>query len=166
MGEHGLRRAVFLDRDGVLLDHGGLIIPGVKAQLTRLRNDGFFLAVATNQPDIAKGKLKPIAVKRVNDALKTVLNIDAVAMCPHDDMQFCKCRKPKPGMLLELAAEHDVDLTASYMIGDRWRDVSAGEAARVKTILIGTGMGETFPKRADIHVAELSQAVDIILGIN
>lgn len=161
-----MKRAVFLDRDGVLLDYGGLIIPGVKAQLTRLRNEGFFLAVVTNQPDIAKGKLKPIAVKRVNDALKTVLNIDAIAMCSHDDMTFCKCRKPKPGMLLELAAEYDLDLSASYMIGDRWRDVSAGKAAGCKTVMLGTTYGELQKDKPDYHVAELSQAVDIILGIN
>lgn len=161
-----MKRAVFLDRDGVLLDHGGIIISGVKQQLTRLRNEGFLLCVVTNQPDIAKGKLRTVAVNRVNEALKTILGLDDVAMCPHDDLKFCECRKPKPGMLLSLAKKHDIDLTSSYIIGDRWRDISAGKSAGCKTILLGTGMGEPFPKKPDYHMAEFSGAVDIILGVN
>ena len=162
-----MKRVVFLDRDGVLLDHGdpkhghgGMIVPGAKTALDRLKDAGFDLVCVTNQPDIRAGKVDANIVERVHHALRRVLPLTEIIMCPHVETDNCKCRKPKPGMLLQVK---DVDLPRSYMVGDRWSDVSAGNAAGCRTILIGTGYGELFPIKPENRAADLATAVDIIL---
>ena len=161
-----MKRAVFLDRDGVILDHGGSIFPGVRAALERLKAEGFFLAIVTNQPDIATGKIKREIVDRINMALMLVLPIDWLKMCPHVDSDKCECRKPMPGMLLEIAQENQIDMPASYIIGDRWRDISAGAAAGCRTILLGTGYGEPLRDKPLYRAADLSHASDIVLELS
>lgn len=158
-----MRRAVFLDRDGVLLDHNGSVFPGAKAALDRLRNEGFALVMVTNQPDISTGKMTKVTLDRVNAALVQVLPLDGIKVCPHADKDKCRCRKPQPGMITEAAQEYDLDLARSFMVGDRWRDVGAGHAAGCVTILIGTGYGEPFPVKPDHRAADLATAADIIL---
>lgn len=155
-----MRRVVFLDRDGILLDHGGTVIAGVKATLDSLKAAGFDLICVTNQPDIAKGTQRRDVTDRVHHALRRVLPLSDIIVCPHDDSADCKCRKPKPGMLLSVK---DVDYARSYMVGDRWRDVSAGDAAGCTTILVGTGYGELFPVQPDKRAADLETAAQIIL---
>lgn len=156
-------KVVFLDRDGVLLDHGGSIFPGTRAALLRLKAEGYLLPVVTNQPDIAAGLMDLHVADRVNSGLSRALPLDGIYMCHHIDGDNCKCRKPKPGLLLT-AAQLGIDLPLSFMVGDRWRDISAGNAAGCQTILIGTGYGEPFPIKPDHRAADLSHAVDIILG--
>lgn len=158
-----MKRAVFVDRDGVLLDHGGCVISGVKKQLDRLKREGFELIMVTNQPDIATGKVKKDAVNRVNANLAKVLPIDEIYMCPHVEKDGCLCQKPKPGMLLEAAQRHEIDLTRSFMVGDRWRDIGAGASAGCVTILMGTGYGEPMKDKPDHRVADMETAVDLIL---
>lgn len=163
MGVHRrMRRAVFLDRDGVLLDHSGSVFPGVKTALDKLK-DSFALILVTNQPDIATGKIKREIVDRINSSLALVLPLDAVQVCPHVDGDGCSCRKPKSGMILSAARHHDIELSRSFMVGDRWRDISAGQAAGCTTILIGTGYGEPFPIKPVHRAADLETAVSIIL---
>ncbi len=163
MGVHRrMRRAVFLDRDGVLLDHSGSVFPGAKAALDKLK-DTFALILVTNQPDIATGKIKREIVDRINSSLSLVLPLDAIQVCPHVDGDACACRKPKPGMILSAAKHHDIDLSHSFMVGDRWRDISAGHSAGCTTILIGTGYGEPMPIKPDKRAADLETAVSIIL---
>ena len=157
-----MRRAVFLDRDGVLLDHNGSVIPGAKAALDRLK-DTFALIVVTNQPDVATGKIKREILDRINSAMQRVLPVESVKVCPHVDADECDCRKPKPGMLISAAKHHDLDLPRSFMIGDRWRDISAGHAAGCATILIGTAYGEPMRDKPDHRAADLDTAVTIIL---
>jgi D-glycero-D-manno-heptose 1,7-bisphosphate phosphatase len=142
--------AIFLDRDGVLIESLILagkphpppsvesmrIEPGVPESLVRLYNAGFVLVVVTNQPDVARGTQTRNGVEAIHDRLRQELPLDAIYTCYHDTPDNCACRKPKPGMLLDAAAAHGVDLHSSYMIGDRWSDVAAGEAAGCKTILI------------------------------
>jgi D-glycero-D-manno-heptose 1,7-bisphosphate phosphatase len=159
-----MKRAVFLDRDGVILDHSGSVFPGVKKQLDRLKDAGFFLGLATNQPDIATHKIKREIVDRVNTALQRVVPLDAIAVCPHIDADKCPCRKPKDGMLRGLAHKHGLDLPRSFMVGDRWRDITAGVTAGCTTLLIGTGYGEPFPNQPTHRAADLEIAVDIIVG--
>lgn len=144
------RRASFLDRDGVLneprvldsrpyppRDVHELVIPGdIGAGLRELRRAGFLLIIVTNQPDIARGTLSIEQVERVHDELRARLDIDDVYVCAHDTADGCRCRKPLPGMILDAAAEHDVDLAASWTIGDRWVDIAAGRAAGTRTALI------------------------------
>jgi len=158
-----MRRAVFLDRDGVLLDHMGSIFPGVRSALEVLKNEGFLLIVVTNQPDVATGKMDKEVLRRVNNGLNMVLPLDDIIVCVHDDAAKCKCRKPKPGMLIDAAKKYDIDLPASWIIGDRWRDIGAGFAAGCRTILVGTGYGEPFPAKPDYRVADLRAATDVIL---
>lgn len=171
------RRAVFLDRDGVinaavLLDgkpypptrlRDVIILPGVNDAMNALHNAGFLLIVVTNQPDVARGALSVIEVEKINDHLKRMLPIDEIRVCYHDDIDMCHCRKPLPGLLLDAAGMHGIDLTNSYMIGDRWRDIEAGLSAGCKTLFIDYGYPEKQPERADHHVDSLSTAATIIL---
>jgi D-glycero-D-manno-heptose 1,7-bisphosphate phosphatase len=170
------RRAVFLDRDGVLnaaVVRGGRpypprsvdeleILPGVEEACSRLRAARFNLVVVTNQPDIARGTQTLEAVRRINDALVAALPLDEVVICPHDDADGCDCRKPKPGMLIAAAQRRGIELAASFMVGDRWRDVEAGIRAGCRTLLIDRDYDER-SVRADVSVADLNQAAVWIL---
>jgi D-glycero-D-manno-heptose 1,7-bisphosphate phosphatase len=173
-----LRRAVFLDRDGVLnhspvengkpvAPHGIddlVILPGVKEACDRLRAAGFMLIVISNQPEIARGALKREAVDAISDRLRHELPLDEIVICPHDDMDNCDCRKPKPGMLLDAARRHDLDLPRSYVVGDRWRDIEAGQAAGVRTVFVDRGYDERRPQDPDAVVADLTEATVWILA--
>jgi D-sedoheptulose 7-phosphate isomerase len=171
-------RAVFLDRDGVL-NHAiirdgkpfppsslaELQIPSGTAEVLReLKAHGFQLLVVTNQPDLAKGLATPDSVDAINRKLSATLPVDEFFVCPHVDSDSCHCRKPKPGLLLEAARKHRVDLSASFMIGDRWRDVEAGHNAGCRTILIDQGYQEKRPAHPpDATVRSLREAADWIL---
>lgn len=158
-----MRRAVFLDRDGVLLDHKGSVFPGTKAALDRLKDAGFLLVMVTNQPDIATGAMDKNVLDRVNIGLGKILPLDGIRVCPHIDDDKCPCRKPKAGMLRSAGKEKEIDLSRSFMVGDRWRDISAGHEAGCVTVLIGTGYGEPFPIKPDHRVADLDTAATLIL---
>ena len=171
------RRAVFLDRDGVLnraVVRDGRpyppdsvdaleILPGVAEALDRLRAAGFLNIVVTNQPDVATGKQRREAVEAIHARLSEKLTLDAIKVCYHADADRCSCRKPKPGMLLEAARELDVNLAASYLIGDRWRDVEAGRAAGCRVLFIDYGYVEKMPEKPYISVQSLSEAAAFIL---
>jgi D-glycero-D-manno-heptose 1,7-bisphosphate phosphatase len=179
------RRAVFLDRDGVVTAtverHGVasvalapeelVVLPGVAAALDRLRDAGYVLVVVTNQPDVARGSLRSTDVEAMHRQLATGLPIDRFEVCPHDGAEGCPCRKPKPGMLLAAATELDLDLAGSWMVGDRWVDIAAGRAAGVRTLLVtepyswaATSSGSPPSDLApDGRVEGLEQAVDEIL---
>jgi D-glycero-D-manno-heptose 1,7-bisphosphate phosphatase len=172
-----MTRAVFLDRDGVLnkayVRNGKpyspdtieeMIIASDGAQaLGRLHQHGFRLIVATNQPDIARGRLTRAQVDAMNGYLRSKLPLDGIEMCTHDDADHCDCRKPKPGLLLHAAEREGIDLTQSFMVGDRYRDIEAGYGAGCRTILIGDGYGETFKAQPDATVSTLTEAADWIL---
>jgi D-glycero-D-manno-heptose 1,7-bisphosphate phosphatase len=170
--------AVFLDRDGVInrftmrdgtpRPPAGLdeleVYPDAAEALRRLKQAGYLLIVVTNQPDIARGTQTREAVDQINAALGEALPIDEFQVCEHDDADNCLCRKPKPGMVLEAAARHAVDLGASFLIGDRWRDIDCGAAAGVRTVFIERGYGERAPEHAPDFVAEsLGDAAEWIL---
>lgn len=172
------KRAVFLDRDGVVnravVQDGKpyppyhvdeLEIPAdVPQSLARLKNEGFELIVVTNQPDVARGKQTQQGVETIHNAmLDSGLPIDAFFVCYHDDCDQCDCRKPKPGMLVNAARELDIQLDASYMVGDRWRDILAGEQAGCQTILIDYQYLEVEMCDPDCRVYSITEAVDWIL---
>lgn len=153
MPGHELRRAIFLDRDGVI-NHpptGGLyitspdeltVIDGVPKTIRRFREAGFLVIVVTNQSGIARGVMTHEQVDAVHDRMRQLLAadgaiLDDVFYCPHDDADGCQCRKPQPGMLIEAAVRHDIDLSRSVMFGDQNRDLEAGAAAGCRTIWIG-----------------------------
>jgi len=170
-------RAVFLDRDGVLnrapIRDGKPyppasvdeleILPGVPRALAALAAAGFRLVVVTNQPDVARGATSREAVEAINRRLASALPLDRFIVCYHDGGEGCACRKPRPGMLHAGAADLGIDLAASYMVGDRWRDVEAGEAAGCRTIFIDYGYAERQPSRCDARVASLEEAAQFIL---
>jgi D-glycero-D-manno-heptose 1,7-bisphosphate phosphatase len=169
--------AVFLDRDGVLneaiirngkpdspCDPGELIITqGACGALEQLKREGFLLIVVTNQPNIARGKTTRAEVDQLNARVATILPLDAIEVCEHDDEDQCECRKPKPGMILRAQEKFGVNLARSFMIGDRWRDVEAGRRAGCRTILVGEGYGEIFPHAPTLKVASLLEAASWII---
>jgi D-glycero-D-manno-heptose 1,7-bisphosphate phosphatase len=172
-----VRHAVFLDRDGVL-NHAPvkdgkpgqpqgvddlLILPRVEDACRRLRAAGFMLIVVTNQPEIARGTITRESVDAVNHRLKELLPLDEIVVCPHDDADGCECRKPKPGMLLDAARSHGLDLRTSYLVGDRWRDIGAGQAAGCRTVFIDRGYDERQPENPDATVRDLTEAAAWIL---
>jgi D-glycero-D-manno-heptose 1,7-bisphosphate phosphatase len=176
-GSEALRRAVFLDRDGVLnasevvdgTPHSPaavedlLILPGVAEACHLLRTAGFLLLVVTNQPDIARGSLTPQVLDALHSRLRETLPLDDILVCPHDDADACPCRKPEPGLLLEGARRWSVDIARSFMVGDRWRDVEAGRRAGCTTIFVDRGYAEKQPPEFAAAVRDLRDAVSWIL---
>jgi D-glycero-D-manno-heptose 1,7-bisphosphate phosphatase len=178
MVSSGKHRAVFLDRDGVInraFVRDGKpvppptlqeleVLPGVPEALRDLKQHGYELLVVTNQPDDGRGKQSRQALDAMHKLLSDRLPIDDILVCTHSDADKCDCRKPLPGMLLEAARKHNVDLAASFMVGDRWRDIEAGYNAGCKTILIDYGYSERPPDRVpDLRVGSLREAADWII---
>lgn len=173
-----MKRAVFLDRDGVInkaVVRDGKpyppanlaameVLPGVEAALENLRSAGYLLIVVTNQPDVARGTASKESVEEINSALSAALPIDEFRTCYHDSADHCGCRKPQAGALLSAARLHGIDLAKSFMVGDRWRDVEAGQRAGCKTCFVDYGYAEKQPEHVDFRVTSLSEAAQIILG--
>jgi D-glycero-D-manno-heptose 1,7-bisphosphate phosphatase len=165
-----VHRAVFLDRDGVInqaivrdgkpYPPSGVdelkIVAGVAESLRDLKQAGFLLIVVTNQPDIARGTQDRATVDVIHQALRETLPLDDFFVCPHDDSDRCDCRKPQSGLLLRAAEKYDIDMSRSFMVGDRWRDVDAGANAGCATVWIDYGYREKLP------AAEPSAKVDSI----
>jgi D-glycero-D-manno-heptose 1,7-bisphosphate phosphatase len=173
----GARRAVFLDRDGVLnrawVREGRPyppdtlekfeILPGVPAALGRLHDAGFLLIGATNQPDVARGTQRRDLIEAMNARLMDGSPITAILVC-YDDSDDCPRRKPNPGLLLEAAKQYGIDLAASFMVGDRWKDIEAGRRAGCRTIFIDRAYTERRPDPEPDHVAlDLGDAANWIL---
>jgi D-glycero-D-manno-heptose 1,7-bisphosphate phosphatase len=168
---------VFLDRDGVItrsnvrdgrpyapttLDDFA-VLPGVSQALQRLREAGYLNLVVTNQPDLSTGKQSVDVLDEMHTRLLGELAIDAIRVCEHVDAHGCDCRKPKPGMLVDLAKEWGVDLATSWMVGDRWRDIGAGQAAGCRCCFIECGYEEKRPDLPYIEVSSLAEAAEVIL---
>lgn len=167
------RAAVFLDRDGVLNEaviHDGKpyppksvteikLVSGASAAVQMLKSLGFYIFVVTNQPDIRRGMQDREVVDAINNALSEFLPVDSFLVCPHDDEDRCLCRKPLPGLLLSAARDANIDLGSSFMVGDRWRDIQAGQAAGVRTVFIDYSYHERRPDPpADITVLSVLEA--------
>lgn len=165
------RRAVFFDRDGVLTElvarDGKPASPrrvdefrlaeGAADAVRRLRAAGLLVFVVTNQPDVARGLLDVRDLAMMHAILQEALGPNEVMVCPHDDVDGCDCRKPEPGMLLELARRWNVDLARSFLVGDTWKDIQAGRRAGCRTILIGRALDRD--PASDAAVQGLGEAV-------
>jgi D-glycero-D-manno-heptose 1,7-bisphosphate phosphatase len=125
---------------------------------------GFLLIVVTNQPDVGRGRQRREVVETMHARPRSLLPLDDVRVCYHSDSHDCLCRKPRPGMLHEAASLWSLDPSRSVIVGDRWRDVSAGRAAGCPTILLGGGYGEEFPDAPDAKVESLLDASELMLG--
>ena len=123
-----------------------------------LRDAGFLLICVTNQPEIARGGVDPAQVEAINQLLAAELDLDEVVVCPHDDANDCDCRKPRPGMILDAAERHGIDLACSFTVGDRWRDVEAGRAAGTRVVFVDHGYEEALRSEPDVRVADLAEA--------
>jgi D-glycero-D-manno-heptose 1,7-bisphosphate phosphatase len=164
-------KAVFLDRDGVInanLMRNGKpvaptnlaefrILPGVPEAARRLKDAGFVLIVAT-------GRTTKAVMEAMHAEIRRLMPIDDFAICFHTDADHCACRKPKPGLLLNAAAKHGIDLSASTMVGDRWRDVLAGQAAGCRTVMVDHGYAQDRPSVPDRTVMSLAEASTVILA--
>jgi D-glycero-D-manno-heptose 1,7-bisphosphate phosphatase len=173
-----VKRAVFLDRDGVInanVERDGRpvapttleefrLLPGVENAVQRLKDAGFLIIVVTNQPDVATGRTPRAAVEAMHDIIRRRLGPDDIRTCFHTDADGCACRKPKPGMIIEAAAERGIDLQQSFVIGDRWRDVAAGRAAGCLTIFVDYGYEQDGPNEPDKIVRSLAEGTDFILS--
>jgi D-glycero-D-manno-heptose 1,7-bisphosphate phosphatase len=176
-----LQPAIFFDRDGVL--NKAMIRDGrphppasiaelvidevVPTELHKLKNLGYLLIGITNQPDVARGRATRQQVEAINDFLLTQLPLNEIRVCYHDDADGCHCRKPLPGLILDAAKDWEIDLPNSYMIGDRWRDVEAGNAAGCKTIWLNAGYQERTPfPAANITVNNFTKGVQHIFIAN
>ena len=182
MGEHEIgRRAVFLDRDGVInkpvVREGRPHPPAevkdfelyedVPAGCARLEAAGYLLVVVTNQPDVTRGAQTRAAVdamhRKMLDALPQIARVE---VCWHGGADWadpCDCRKPRPGMVLRAAKALNIDLSQSFLIGDRWRDVDCGHAAGCRTVFVDRNYSEALRQSPDWTVQSFSQAVEVIL---
>jgi D-glycero-D-manno-heptose 1,7-bisphosphate phosphatase len=173
-----VRRAVFLDRDGVInanvLRDGRpvaptrledfVLLPGVEAAVARLKQADYDVIVVTNQPDVETGRTARAVIEAMHDHMRTRLAVDDVKACYHTDAAGCDCRKPKPGMILQAAAERDISLSRSWVVGDRWRDIEAGRRSGCQTIFVEAGFEQDGPNRPHQIVASLPEAVARILA--
>lgn len=147
--------ALFLDRDGVIIENcpnyvrswaDVVIFPPAVAALAAIRDCPYRIVLVTNQSAVGRGHISLATATAINDRLLAHVRaaggrIDAVYMCPHGPDDGCDCRKPQPGLLLRAAAELDIDLSRSVMIGDALSDVMAGQAAGARAVLLRTGRG-------------------------
>lgn len=181
-------KAIFLDRDGTIIEDVGYLnnpqdikfIPGSIEAIKKLNEAGYKVIIITNQAGVARGLIIENMLQTLDKTIqKELLNggaqIDAIYYCPHHAehghypyKQECGCRKPEPGMILKAAKDHNIDLSQSWMIGDKKSDIEAGQAAGTKTILVLTGQGkehkDKLAKQTE-HLAEnLLEAAKIILG--
>ena len=163
--------AVFFDRDGTVIEDVGYPrdpegvrpLAGAAEALAELRSAGFRLVVVSNQSGIGRGLIAPEEAERVHERFVAELaacgvSLDAARYCPHAPEDGCDCRKPAPGLILAAAEELGLDLSRSFVVGDRESDVEAGRAAGCATILLGTG-----PSSADHLAADWDGVLRLVL---
>jgi len=175
-----MRRAVFLDRDGVLskvrVKNGKSfaakklkdfkLFYGSKESVKKLKLAGFMVIVVTNQPDVGNKLISRIILKKMHDKLKKITNVDAIYTCTHSQSVNCCCRKPKPGMLLTAAKKYKINLKKSFMVGDRLSDILAGKKANCRSIFLDKKYFEKKPKYQEATFNNLPQAANYILKQN
>jgi D-glycero-D-manno-heptose 1,7-bisphosphate phosphatase len=170
------RRAVFLDRDGTLnvrpAEHEYVTsaedfawIPGAREAVGRLARTGYVLTVVSNQRGVGRGLVSPEVLREIEQRIQRDLAVEGCSIerfryCFHSDEDGCGCRKPRPGMILDLADELNLDLAESWIIGDAASDVAAGKVAGCRTALVGGGRTDD----ADLLAASLADASDLIAG--
>jgi D-glycero-D-manno-heptose 1,7-bisphosphate phosphatase len=180
--------AIFLDRDGVLVENRSdyvrdwsqvKIFPEAIRSLSHAALRNYKIVIITNQSAVGRGLMSLDTANEINNRLVHIIHqrggqVDGVYLCPHKPDDHCSCRKPKPGLILQAATELSLDLQRSWMIGDAWSDVQAGQAAGVRqSILLRTGRGREqllhpHPENLTSHFIfeNLSQAIDAIFAFD
>ena len=174
-------RAVFLDRDGTIMEDANyvgridqvVLIPSAKQALRRLRDAGFKLFVVTNQSGVGRGYFSHEAVEQIHQHLNEQfasagISFDRYYICPHHPEDNCDCRKPKPRFLREAATEYGLDLARCVMIGDRASDIQCGVNAGTQTVLVLTGVGRETLKSGEVQPSfvarDIAEAAEWILN--
>jgi D-glycero-D-manno-heptose 1,7-bisphosphate phosphatase len=143
------------------------LYPDVPEGCARLKEAGFLLIVVTNQPDVGRGTQSRESIETMHAALRAALpSLDGIEVCYHAGSrhgELCDCRKPRPGMLLRAAAQHDIDLKRSFLIGDRWRDVDCAQAAGCRAVFIDHGYREPLRAKPDAIVSSFREAAHTVL---
>lgn len=175
-----MKPAVFLDRDGVInkvILHKGRpfsprkiaelqIIEGVKESVTLMKEKGFEVVVVTNQPDLARGYITKSMLIEMHKIISQSTGINHFYFCGHDDSDECICRKPKTGMLLKAALDLKLNLKKSFLVGDRWKDISAGQEVGCSCYFIDYAYQEPRPNPPFYTVTSLYEAALTIAGSN
>lgn len=173
-------KAVFLDRDGVLIktdivnnkpyaitNHRDLcFINGVKEGLEKLKTLNFLLIIVTNQPDVVTKKTSISEMNKIHNIVRSNLPIDDIFVCLEIESEHSTHYKPKPGMLIDASKKFGINLKKSFIIGDRWRDIGAGNNAGCKTILIDCCYKEKFYVKPLYKVDNFLEAVNVICDLN
>jgi D-glycero-D-manno-heptose 1,7-bisphosphate phosphatase len=169
------RRAVFFDRDGTLMEDAHYcgdpamvkVFPGVPEALRRLRRAGFGVFIVTNQSGIGRGLITEAQYRAVEEEFLRQAgrdSVDASYYCPDAPGVPSKCRKPEPGMVLQAAEAHHIDLSGSYFVGDKSADIECGRRAGTRTVLVLTGYGRDQKCAADLTCRDAVEAVETILA--
>lgn len=173
-----MKRAAFLDRDGVInkaiLVQGAprppksveevVILNGVQEAVTLLKKYNYLPVVITNQPDVARGSSELSAVTGINEFIGSSLGIENFYMCIHDDSDHCACRKPLTGLIDRAALELNLDIANSFLVGDRWKDIEAGQKSGCSNFFIDYSYPERQPQTPFTRVLSLLEAVEIMTG--
>ena len=180
-----MNQAIFLDRDGVINENRAdyvrtweqvQFLPGVFDALRKLAGSDFAVVVVTNQSGVGRGLMAAETMRAINDGIVARVQaeggrIDAVYACPHRPDEGCGCRKPRPGMLLQAAADLQIDLGRSFLIGDAVTDVEAALGAGCRPLMVRSGRGQAQLSNLRVQgyeavpvVADLSEAVELILA--
>jgi D-glycero-D-manno-heptose 1,7-bisphosphate phosphatase len=184
VGQSGTRRAIFLDRDGTILDEVGYLnhmsrfrmLPGAAAAIRRLNLAGIPVIVVTNQSGAARGFFREQMIEQIHQRMAAELgaagaHVDGIYYCPHGTEGGCDCRKPFPGMLTRAAEELGLKISGSGLVSDRYDDIAMGHAAGCCTVMVMTGYGRgehewnrgRWPRQPDFLAENIGQAVDILL---
>jgi D-glycero-D-manno-heptose 1,7-bisphosphate phosphatase len=173
-----MKSAAFLDRDGVLIaayEQNGVptpvrdesevkILEGVVEAVQLLFSRDFVPVVITNQPDVSRLKTTLNQVNRINERISIETGIEYFYICPHDEVDGCDCRKPKPGLVTKAARDLHLDYKTSFLVGDRWRDIELGNALGMPSYFIDYSYTEKMPNPPYIKIASLLEATLHFLG--
>lgn len=168
--------ALFCDRDGILIEALKIdgkpksidsfseikYCAGVEPGLERIR-EKMPIFMITNQPEISRGNISRELVDSINLEIARKLRLTAVLMCPHDDKDGCSCRKPKAGLLKQAAEDYKIDLKQSFLVGDRWRDISCAHTGGLKAFFIDRNYDEPYPDPPFISVKDMEEVADLLL---
>ena len=170
-----MNKAIFWDRDGTInkmvmreelpgspRDFNEFkLVDGIAELMLVSKSRGYLNIIVTNQPDIARGKLKPLELHLMHRYILDTLPVDDLLVCPHDNEDNCSCRKPEPGMILDAVSLYNIDIDKSFVIGDSWRDMDMANRVRCRSVLISAWYNESV--MGSYIVSSIDEISDIIV---